>query len=276
MTPSAVSLEFKHKSELSLSAWLQHWLMVGSSKNSGQTVQTKLKSQISNRWERLWGLSFPHVLEFGVRLWLPYLEGHNEMSEMKLSLQVQLDSHIFQTCRGREKVFSKQGHLPVSTSKFCQSMRLLAWDYFLYHLVCCEKEIRWFSACLRYRGRHQEPAKEYHTWGSCTWSAPNTPHPEREPAVLFETEPWPNCWIWGKDGTTTSWALAPKLPVQLGMLSPDPCGGHRLFSHTPASLGAAAAQASAALTPPVSLMSHWFPTIFHSLWSLLTTRTAPL
>lgn len=27
---------------------------------------------------------------------------------------------------------------------------------------------------------------------------------------------------------------------------------------------------------PVSLMSHWFPTIFHSLWSLLSTRTAPL
>jgi len=51
----------------------------------------------------------------------PYLEGHDEMSEMKLSLQVQLDCHVFQTCKNREKeLCSKQGHLPASASIFHQ------------------------------------------------------------------------------------------------------------------------------------------------------------
>lgn len=131
--------------------------------------------------------------------------------------------------------------------------------------LCCEKGIWWFSVCLRYRGRHQEPAEDYHTWDSCVWSAPNI-----EPAVLFETENhgWHH-WIWGEDRTTTGWVLAPKPPVQLGVLSPDLCGGPRLFSHTTASLAAAAAaaQASAALTPPASLTSgggHFPPFFTHS------------
>lgn len=52
-----------------------------------------------------------------VRLQHPYLEGHDEMSEMKLSLQVQLDCHILQTCKSREKgLCSKEGHLAASAS----------------------------------------------------------------------------------------------------------------------------------------------------------------
>lgn len=54
---------------------------------------------------------------FRVQGWLPYLEGHNEMSEMKLSLQVQLDSHVFQTCRGREKMV-------LANKDTCQSLHL--------------------------------------------------------------------------------------------------------------------------------------------------------
>lgn len=133
--------------------------------------------------------------------------------------------------------------------------------------LCCEKGIGWFSAFLGYRGRHQGPAEEYHTWNSCAWSAPNTPHPECEPAaLLFQTENrgWHH-WILGKDRTTTGWVLAPKPPVQLGMLSPDLRGGPRLSSHTTASLVAAAA--SAALTLTVSLMpggGHFLPFFSHS------------
>lgn len=41
-----------------------------------------------------------------------------------------------------------------------------------------------------YRRRHQEPAEECQARDCCTWSAPNMLHPEREPAGLFETEPW--------------------------------------------------------------------------------------
>ena len=146
MTTSTASLEFKHhsshKSQLSLPVRLQQGLMVGSSKKSGKTAQTKPKSQISNRCEGLRDLSFPRVLGFRVRFWLPYLEGHYEMSEMKFSFQVQLDSHVFQTCRGREKKpCSKQGHPPVSTSKFCQSSSL-QWrrDSFLCHLALSSKK----------------------------------------------------------------------------------------------------------------------------------------
>lgn len=155
MTPAA-SLEFKHnsshKSHLGFPVQLQQELMAGSSKKIRQNSSDK--AQISNRCEGLRDLSFPHVLRFGVRLWLPYLEGHNEMSEMKLSLQVQLDSHIFQTCRGREKKScSKQGHLPASTSKFCQSSsRRWHRDSFLCQLSLLSKRDMRVSALLRYGG----------------------------------------------------------------------------------------------------------------------------
>lgn len=128
-----------------------------------------------------------------------------------------------------------------------------------------KKGIWWFSACLTYRRRHQEAVEE------CDGIPVHDEHQTRYtqsvslPCCLRQNRGWHRC-IWGKDRTTTSWVLAPKPPEQLGMLSPDLCGGHRLFSHTPASL-APAAEASAALTSPVSLRSgggHSPPFFTHS------------
>lgn len=154
MNPSAASLDFihnlSHKSQLGLPAQLQQKLMVGSSEIPGKTAQTKPKAY--KRREELGDLSFPCVLGFEVRLWFPYLEGHNKMSEMKLSLQVQLDSHIFQTCRGIEKKpCSKQRHPPHSMSNFD---KVLQWhrDSSLCHLALLSKRDMRVSALLTYRG----------------------------------------------------------------------------------------------------------------------------
>lgn len=99
---------------------------------------------------RLVGLYAGLLLRVWVRPWCPYLEGHDEMSEMKLSLQVQLDSHIFQTCRGRAKELQQSRTQPASAATFCPGS-VLWWHRAssLCHLDLMSK--KGFSALVRYK-----------------------------------------------------------------------------------------------------------------------------
>lgn len=133
------------------------------------------------------------------------------MSEMKLSLQVQLDSHIFQTCRGREKKpCSKQGHPWASTAKFYRSS-LLQWCRGSLPLI----KKRQVSALMGYGGdtkdvlktiTHGIPVRYLHQ--TCYTQSTSLPcHNFRQCNTAGST----SCGV--RRGIALGWVLAPKHPV---------------------------------------------------------------
>lgn len=173
------------------------------------------------------GLCAGLLLRVWVRLWCPYLEGHDEMSEMKLGLQVQLDSHIFQTCRGRAKELKQSRTPPASAATFCWGPVL--WWHKASSL--CRLDLmskKGFSALARYK----EAARG--CWGPYrTGSAMQ--HLQRHPAatckvwtctaVISERITWltPMDVGWGQGLLrAASWHQGARWLVRARMLSPAP------------------------------------------------------
>lgn len=145
--------------------------------------------------------------------------------------------------------------------------------------LCCEKGIGWFSAFLGYRGRHQGPAEEYHTWNSCAWSAPNTtPRVWACSAAISDWEPRLASLDFEQGQNHHGLSPGTKAPSTARDAEPRPAWWPQaVLPHHSLSGGSSSSSFCSPNTP--SLTDAWwgpFPTIFLSLWTLLSPRTAPL
>lgn len=213
-------------------------------------------------FRRLVGLCAGLSLRARVRPWCPYLEGHDEMSEMKLGLQVQLDSHVFQTCRGRAKKL-QQTRTPVS---LC---RLVAQGLFSSPLGSDVR--KGFSALVKLQGDSKELLRTVSHRDCCA-------SPAETPCSYTQSVSRQCCDLRARNVANTdgcrmrtragSWHRGARWLVRARMLSPAPgC------PHTTQPMG----QQPSPGTP--NLTVRWwglFPISFHSLWILLSIQTQEL